>query len=113
MYNYTIEYKPGAEQSNADALSRLPLPVSPRTTPVLAETVWSMELLNSTPLGVKEIQAGTRSDIVLSQVVKFVQHGWPDHNTEEPFQPYLARKEELSLQDRCPIWRNRVVDPRK
>ena len=29
-YNYTIKYKPGKEHCNADALSRLPLPVTPR-----------------------------------------------------------------------------------
>ncbi|XP_068739595.1 uncharacterized protein [Montipora capricornis] len=67
-YNYTIKYKPDKEHCNADALSRLPLPVTPRMTPVAAETVWTMELLNSTPVGVKAIQAGTRSDSTLSQV---------------------------------------------
>ena len=38
-YNYSIKYKPGPEHANADALSRLPLPVSPPTTPLPAETV--------------------------------------------------------------------------
>ena len=61
-----IEYKPGTEHSNADALSRLPLPIKPHTTPVPSENVWTMELLNATPVAVKEIQNGTRSDIVLA-----------------------------------------------
>ena len=86
-YNYTIKYKPGIEHGNADALSRLPLPVRPRTTPVPAETVWTMELLDSTPVGVKEIQEGTRTDVVLSQEVKFVQHGWPSRNKDEALHP--------------------------
>ena len=47
-YNYTIKYKPGKEHCNADALSRLPLPATRRMTPVPAETVWTMELLNYT-----------------------------------------------------------------
>ena len=38
-YKYTIDYKSGAEHSNADALSRLPLPIAPRTTPVPTENV--------------------------------------------------------------------------
>ena len=47
-YNYPIEYKPGPEHANADALNRLPLPVSPPTTPLPTETVFAMEILNST-----------------------------------------------------------------
>ena len=53
-YNYSIEYKLVPE--NADALSRLPLPVSPQTTPLPAETVFVMELLHSTPVSVTEIR---------------------------------------------------------
>ena len=96
-YNYTIKYKPGIEHGNADALSRLPLPVRPQTTRVPAETVRTMELLVSTPVGVKEIQEGTRTGVVLSQVVKFVQHGWPSRNKDEALQPYFERKQELSI----------------
>ena len=96
-YNYTIKYKPGIEHGNADAVSRLPLPVRPRTTPVPADTVWTMELLASTPVSVKEIQEGTRTDVVLSQVVKFVQFGWPSRNKDEALQPYFERKQELSI----------------
>ena len=96
-YNCTIKYKPGIEHGNADALSRLPLPVRPQTTRVPAETVRTMELLVSTPVGVKEIQEGTRTGVVLSQVVKFVQHGWPSRNKDEALQPYFERKQEWSI----------------
>ena len=77
------------------------MPVTPRMTSVPAETVWTMELLSSTPVDVKEIQAGTRSDSTLSLVMKFVQYGWPSRNTDEALKPYLSRKEELSIQDGC------------
>ena len=42
-YNNTNKYKPEIEHGNADALSRLPLPVTPQTMPVPAKTVWTME----------------------------------------------------------------------
>ena len=111
-YNYTIKYKPGIEHGNADALSRLPLPVRPQTMPVPAKTVWTMELVDSTPAGVKEIQEGTRTDVLLSQVVKFVKNGWPSRNKDEALQPYFEKKE-LGIQDGCLLWGNRVAVPPK
>ena len=51
-FNHTIKYKLGIEHGNTDALSRLPLPVRPGTMPVPAKTVWTMELVDSTPAGV-------------------------------------------------------------
>ena len=38
-YIYTIKCKSGRNQGNADALSHLPLPEFPVTTPVQAETI--------------------------------------------------------------------------
>jgi len=67
-YNYSIEYKPGPEHANADALSQLLLPVSPPTTPLPVETVFATELLNSTPVSVLEIRTGARRDPIPSQV---------------------------------------------
>lgn len=89
------------------------MPVTPRMTPVPAETVWTMEILNYTLVNLKEIQAGIRADPPLSQVVKFVQYGWPPSNTDEALQPYFIRKGELSIQDGCLLWGNRVVVPPK
>ena len=36
-YEYTISYRLTTKHSNADAMSRLPLPNKPKTTPVSAE----------------------------------------------------------------------------
>lgn len=82
-------------------------------TPVPAETVWTMELLNSMPVEVKEIQAETRSDSTLAVVLKFVQCGWPSRNTDKALKPYLSRKEELRIQDGCLLWGSPVVVPPK
>ena len=47
-YSYTIQYKKGAENSNADALSRLPLPTKMNDPPPQpAEVVYLMDYLNS------------------------------------------------------------------
>ena len=94
VYNYSIGYKPGPAHANADALSRLPLPLSPSATPLPTETVFAMELLNSTPVSVIEIRTGTRRDPILSQVMKYVQQGWPNYNSDEALKPYFSSKDE-------------------
>jgi len=113
MYNYSIEYNPGLEHANPDALSRLPFPVSPPTTPLPAESVFAMELLNSRSVSVLEIRTRTRHDPIPSQVVKYIYQGWPNHNSDEALKPYFSRKDELSVQDGCFLWGNRVVIPPK
>ena len=102
-YNYSIEYKPGPEQANADALSRSPLPVSRSTIRLPAETVFAMELLNSTPVRVIEIRTGTRRDPILSQVMRYVQQCWPTYNSDEELKLYFSRKDESSVQHYGPI----------
>ena len=49
-YNYIISDRPGREQANADALSRLPLPEAPKEVPVPAETILLLEHFSSLPV---------------------------------------------------------------
>ena len=42
-YDYSIRYRPGSENSGADALRRLPLPVNPGNVPVPGEIFYSNE----------------------------------------------------------------------
>ena len=55
-YTYSIQYKEGSQNANADALSRLPLPDTPTSTPVPGETILLMELLENTPVRAEEIK---------------------------------------------------------
>ena len=45
--------------------------------------------------------------------MKYVQQGWPNYNSDEALKPYFSRKDELSVQDGCLLWGNRVVIPPK
>lgn len=110
-YDYTIQYKEGSQNANADALSRLPLPEIPASTPVPGETILLMELLEMTPINAEQVKNWTRRNPVLAKVLKFVKQGWPHKCPDADLQPYFQRREELSVQDDCILWGTRVVVP--
>ena len=58
-YTYTIRYKSGDNQGNADALSHVPLTEFPPTTQVPAETIASIEYVSSIPLTAMKIKQQT------------------------------------------------------
>lgn len=76
-YTYTIKYKSGRNQGNADAFTSrwLPLPKFQVTTPVLAETIASIEHLSSIPLTAAKIRRQTNYDSVLCKVKQYTHHG--------------------------------------
>ena len=76
-YSYKIAYKPGSDQANADALSRLPLPDYPKSVPMPAKTLLLMEQLATTPVTATHIKDWTNRDPVLASVKQFVASGWP------------------------------------
>ena len=109
-YDYTFSYKPGQEISNADALSRLPLPDCPTKIPSPQDTVMLLEFMDASPTTASEILQWTRQDPTLSRVVYHVLHGWP-HTVHPDLNPYWARKSELSVEDGVLLWGCRVVVP--
>ena len=58
----------------------------------------------------KQFKLWTSCDPVLAKVWDKVLQGWVD--TSDPdLQPYQCRKQELSIEDGCVLWGNRVVVP--
>ena len=111
MYDYHLIHKKGSEHANADAFSRLPLPVTLDTTPQPPEVVLLMEQMRDSPVNTDHIRTWTRRDTTLSQVVQFVRYGWPMHLNDSSLQSYWQKRTELSLQEECLLWGNRVVIP--
>ena len=111
MYDYHLIHKKGSEHANADAFSRLPLPVTLDTTPQPPEVILLMEQMRNSPVNTDHIRTWTRRDTTLSQVVQFVRYGWPTHLNDSSLQSYWQKRTELSLQEECLLWGNRVVIP--
>ncbi|KAL5506337.1 hypothetical protein EMCRGX_G007955 [Ephydatia muelleri] len=113
-YCYQIEFKPGSQQGNADALSRLPLDEAPKDVPVPGDTICLMEALDCCgPVTAAVIKSWTDKDPVLSCVRNLVRHGnWSAAPQHPDFQPFLQRQLELSVEGDCLLWGCRVVVPK-
>ena len=114
-YSYSIQYKKGEEHSNADALSRLPVPSMPKEPPKVPEIIHLMEYLNSSPVSCVQIRGWTEHDPSLAKVKRWILSGWPSHlsSEEEELKPYMRRRYELSVEDGCVLWGSRVIVPPK
>ena len=114
-YSYAIEYKAGARNANADALSRLPLPTVVKEVPTVPEVVHLMQHLDSTPVTTSHIRLWTEQDPVLAKVKRWILSGWPNHlgNDIEELRSYKRRRYELSVEEGCVLWGSRVVVPPK
>ncbi|KAI4890378.1 hypothetical protein NFI96_005277, partial [Prochilodus magdalenae] len=110
-YEYQIVYRPGKFHSNADALSRLPLPESPEEEKE-TEQVLMIDCVDAVPVDSKQIRSWTAKDPLLSQVHGYVLRGWPTV-VEPQLSPSLQRQWELSARDGCVLWGARVVVPQQ
>ena len=110
-YQYNIRYKSGKTLNNADALSRLPRPITTNSDCVPDELAQLVLHLSSTSINAGVIRSWTAKDPVLSRVLRYIQTGWPDQITDEKFKPFLSRKTEMSAWDGCILWGSRMVIP--
>ncbi len=108
-YEYSIIYKAGKDHSNADALSRLPLPMESSTEQ--EERVLMLENADITLITAEQVREWTRKDPILSRVRETVQRGCLHELTGTEFHPFTLRKDELSVQDGCVLWGARVIIP--
>lgn len=112
-YEYTISYRVGRNNENADALSRLPLNVTPTSVPQVGETMHLMEHLEGTSINSHQIRDWTKRDPTLSHLVRFILEGWPTDSAMEQYATYSTKKSELTLKDGCVLWGTRAMIPTK
>ncbi|KAK9528348.1 hypothetical protein VZT92_012518 [Zoarces viviparus] len=114
-YDYHIVYRKSEEHSNANGLSRCPLPETSDTgTAMTSALVHSLlaEHIQEAPLNATKIARTTRTDSELSQVYKYVMEGWPIQ-VEENLKVFFSKINELSTEQGCVLWGTRVIVPSK
>ncbi|XP_060742372.1 uncharacterized protein K02A2.6-like [Tachysurus vachellii] len=108
-YEYNIIYRPGKDHANADALSRLPLPIE--SVLEQEERVLMLENADITLITAEQVRSWTQKDPVLSRVREMVHRGFLQDLIGTEFDPFTSRKDELSVQDGCVLWGARVIIP--
>ena len=68
-YEYTMVYRDGQKNANADAMGHLPLPKMPEETLVSPKTIMPLDYLDNTIVTSESIKQWTRCDPVLSQAL--------------------------------------------
>ena len=110
-YQYSIKYKPGHELANADALSRLPRPVTTFSDRLPGELVQLINYLVPAPVTAVKIERETEKDPILGQVKRYVSMGQVADTDDQRLQPYIRRFQELSLMHGCLLWGSRLIVP--
>lgn len=110
-YEYDLQYREGKKHANADGLSRLPLSDTVTYVPSPGDTILVLEYLESTPVKSEDIAKWTSQDTLLQRVVTCMHTGWSEKCPVEDMRPYHNQRTELSLQNGCIFWGNRVIIP--
>lgn len=106
-YDYKIVYKKGSKLGNADALSRLPLPLENDINHQSINTIREQKFMSPA-----EIATETKSDEILSQICVYVQNNWPNQMNDE-IRQYFHKKLMLTVENGCLFYGSRIVIPTK
>ena len=110
-YQYNLEFRPTEAHGNADAFSRLPLPIREQEdNSSIDATNFNVSQIDVLPVDADQLRRATAVDPVLSKVVLYTQRGWPQH-VDPSLQPYFHRRYELAVEMGCLLWGLRVVIP--
>lgn len=108
---YQIRHKAGKEHSNADCLSRLPLPTSEGETEMFADVkIAFMEFVGpDKAVSADDMKRETTKDVDLDVVKQAILHGRPSH---DKFQPYTQYWDSLTVSNGIVLFAERAVVPK-
>ena len=95
---YTIEYRPTAQHTNTDALSRLPLPRIAAKEKKDVDSQLNLVQMATLPLTHVQLKKG-----YLKRPSKFVLEGWPK-NIPPQLKSFGTQAMELTVEAECLLW---------
>ena len=98
--DYNIIFKPTQAHSNADGLSRLPLPAEDSAPKPKEVSIFNVAQVQALSVTFQQVPTATKCDHVLSKVDTYVRTGWPDKGPEQ-LQPYHSQQQEVGLKSGC------------
>lgn len=114
-FHYNIEHIPGANNTIADLLSRLPLKdkhvselekVSNRISEI------HYTVIENAALTQKHIANKSFSDLELQKVTSYVKRGWPELSSLPiNLHTYHSKRDELQIEEGMLLWHDRIVVP--
>lgn len=107
MYEYEFQYRPSKQMVHVDALSRLPLNAG---TDIEDDVISRLCIISEFSLSTTDVVEALKKDKMLFKVYNYVLQGWP-RKVESEIDYYLKLKDNLSTQDNCLFFGDRIVVP--
>ena len=85
------------------------------SVPRVGNIDFSLGCLDSTPVTSVKIRDLTRRDPELSLVIRYIESNWPNTSETPPegLKSYYTLRDELTVEDGCTLWGQRVVIPQQ
>ena len=112
-YSFDLVHRSGVILGTADALSRLPLSGHNESVPVPGEWTNLVNFLDSSPVNAHAIREHTRTDPILSKVLRYSQVGWPISlpESDASLRSFFHKRNVLTIEAGCILWGSRVIIP--
>lgn len=104
QYQYELVYRLGPSITNADGLSRLPVPDMPKTLKVPLNWCALLKQLQRASIDHRQLKKWTVRDPLLSKVSHIVKERWLAHCPTKELQPYFKRRNQLLVEDGILLW---------
>uniref|UniRef100_A0A1X7VJS8 Reverse transcriptase RNase H-like domain-containing protein n=1 Tax=Amphimedon queenslandica TaxID=400682 RepID=A0A1X7VJS8_AMPQE len=108
-YSFLIGFRKTGDHGNANCLSRLPLSELGAVDASDVVSRFHEVQMSAVPPTHNQLKPSSRTDPVVSKVLTYTLYGWPQF-IQDDLKPYW-RRHELSLEEGCLLWENRVVIP--
>ena len=110
-YTYSIDYKGTKLHANADSLSRLSIQ-GEEDQDAAATAMFKVSFIDELPIMASDIAEETSKDPVLSRIYQYIMEGWPQRDVEDNLKPFYHRKDQLTTDQGCLLWRTRAIIPK-